>query len=451
MRNALKKTLLAAAAVLIATPAFAETVAIVNARVETVSAAGAIPSGTVVIKDGKIVAVGANVAVPAGARVVDAHGGVVTPGMIAPSSSISVAEVDQIRETRDDRAGANVSAGFDVSYGVNPASALIPLARQTGMTRAVVTPILGRSNFGEDEESRTADYTAGGAGDGRDPGLFAGQAASVRLTTGDPNPVIKARIAVVLDLGEDGSGNAGGGRGASLVLVRAALDSARDYSRNRAAYERGATRDYGLSKVDLEALVPVVEGRTPLLVRVHRASDILEALKLASEYHVKIIIEGGEEAWMVAPELARAGVGVIIDSEADLPRSFETLGSRLDNATRLQAAGVTVAITGARDFTNLRQERFNAGTAVANGLPYQAALASVTLNPAKIWGMADRVGSIEVGKDADLVIWTGDPLELNTWPVAVFIGGVEQPMTSRGLELRDRYMHAADGMPPGYH
>jgi imidazolonepropionase-like amidohydrolase len=450
MKHALKHALLAAAAIMVATPAAAETVAIVNARIETVTAAGPIASGTVVIKDGRIAAVGAGVAAPAGARVVDAHGGVVTPGMIAPTSSISVSEVDQVRETRDDRAGANVSAGFDVQYGVNPASALIPLARQTGITRAVVTPILGRGGFGEDEESRTADYTAGGPED-RDPGLFAGQAAAVRLTTGDANPVIKARIAVVMDLGEDGSGNAGGGRGASLVLVRAALDSARDYSRNRAAYEKGATRDYGLSKVDLEALVPVVEGRTPLLVRVHRASDILEALKLASEYHLKIIIEGAEEGWMVAPELAQAGVGVIVDSEADLPRSFETLGSRLDNAARLQSAGVMVAITGARDFTNLRQERFNAGVAVANGLSYQAALASVTLNPAKLWGMADRVGSIEVGKDADIVVWSGDPLELATYPTAVFIGGVEQPMTSRGLELRDRYMHAPDGMPPAYH
>jgi imidazolonepropionase-like amidohydrolase len=195
----------------------------------------------------------------------------------------------------------------------------------------------------------------------------------------------------------------------------------------------------------------VVQGKVPLLIRVHRASDILQVIRLASEEHVTVIIEGAEEGWMVAPDLARAGIPVIIDSEADLPRDFETLGSRLDNATRLQAAGVLVSITGARDFTNLRQERFNAGTAVANGLSYQAALASVTLNPAKIWGMADRVGSIEVGKDADLVIWSGDPLELASWPVSVFIGGVEQPNTSRGLQLRDRYMHPADGMPPAYH
>ncbi|MDB5430598.1 MAG: amidohydrolase [Caulobacter sp.] len=451
MRNALKKTLLAAAALLIATPAFAETVAIVNARVETVSAAGPIASGSVVIKDGKIVAVGANVAVPAGARVVDAHGGVVTPGMIAPSSSISVAEVDGLRETRDDRAGQYVSAGFDVQYGVNPASALIPLARQTGMTRAVVTPILGRGGFGEDEETRTADYTAGGDDSGRDPGLFAGQAAIVRLTTGDPNPVVRARVAVALDMGQDGARNAGGGRGASIVLIKAAFADARSYAANRAAYERGQTRSYAMSKVDLEALVPVVQGKVPLLIRVHRASDILQVIRLAQEEHVTVIIEGAEEGWMVAPDLARAGIPVIIDSEADLPRDFETLGSRLDNATRLQAAGVLVSITGARDFTNLRQERFNAGTAVANGLPYQAALASVTLNPAKIWGMADRVGSIEVGKDADLVIWSGDPLELASWPVSVFIGGVEQPNTSRGLQLRDRYMHPADGMPPAYH
>lgn len=448
MRTALF-TAAAALALLTAAPALAETVAIVNARIETISA-GPIASGTVVITDGKITAVGANVAAPAGARVVDAKGGVVTPGLIAPSSSLTVSEVDQIRETRDDRAGDNVSAGFDIQYGVNPNSAHIPAARQTGLTRAVVTPILGRGGFGEDHESRTADYTAGGGDDGRDPGLFAGQVAVVKLASGETDLVLKARVAVVLDMGQDGARNAGGGRGASIVLIKAAFEDARSYSRNRAAYDRGETRSYGMSRIDLEALVPVVEGKTPLLIRVHRASDILLALKLAREEKVRIILEGVEEGWMVAPQIAAAGVPVIVDSEADLPRDFETLGSRLDNAARLQAAGVSVSITGARDQTNLRQERFNAGTAVANGLPYQQALASVTLNPAKMWGMADRVGSIEVGKDADLVVWTGDPLELSTWPTAVFIQGVQQPDRSRGLELRDRYAKPADAYPPAY-
>ncbi len=125
--------------------------------------------------------------------------------------------------------------------------------------------------------------------------------------------------------------------------------------------------------------------------------------------------------------------------------------ARLDNAARLQAAGVTIAIEGSRDFDNLRQARFNAGTAVANGLPYGAALAAVTINPARIWGLSDRIGSIEVGKDADVVIWSREPFETSTWPTAVVIAGVEQPKSTRGLELRDRYAKPSDGMPSAYH
>ncbi|PXA75347.1 amidohydrolase, partial [Caulobacter sp. D4A] len=220
--------------------------------------------------------------------------------------------------------------------------------------------------------------------------------------------------------------------------------------RNRAAFEQGATRAYGLSRLDLEALVPVVQGKTPLLIRAHRASDIRLALKLAAEEKIRIVLEGAEEGWIVAPEIARAGVPVIVDTQADLPDSFETLGSRLDNAARLNAAGVTVAINGARDFNNLRQERLNAGLAVANGLPYPAALAAITLTPAKIWGMADKIGSLDVGKTADLVLWTGDPLETTTWANKVFIGGVEQPADSRQTQLRDRYAAGDNGLPPAY-
>ncbi|MDQ0462920.1 imidazolonepropionase-like amidohydrolase [Caulobacter ginsengisoli] len=444
----------AAAALLIAGPAAAETVAIVNARIETVGKAGSIPSGTLVIKDGRIAAVGADVKVPEGARIVDAQGGVVTPGLISPSTNLTVTEVDLIKETRDDGSGTQLSAGFDISYGINPASALIPLARQGGVTRVVVTPTLTGGGDGEDQEeggSADAGLLQGGGGGGKgDPRLFAGQAAIVSLDASDTDPLVKARVAVALDLGQAGAANAGGSRGASLVLVRAALQDARDFNNNRAAYDRGATRDFGLSRVDLEALVPVVQGRIPLLIRVHRASDIRQALKLASDEKIKIIIEGAEEGWLVAADLAAAGVPVIIDTEADLPDQFETLGSRLDNAARLQAAGVLVVIAGSRDFNNLRQARFNAGMSVPYGMTWQQALAAVTLNPAKAWGMADRVGSLEVGKEADVVIWSGDPLDTQSWPTAVFIGGTQQPMTSRAQQLRDRYAKPDNGYPVQY-
>lgn len=446
----MKRALIVLAALAAASPAAAETVAIVNARIETASPAGIIPSGTIVLRDGRIAAVGAGVTAPADARVINARGGVVTPGLIAPSSNLSVSEVELVASTRDDGSG-KLSAGFDISYGVNPASPMIPLARQTGLTRVVVTPVLSRGGGGHQDDSGAEDFAGGGGGgaDG-DPSMFAGQAAIVTLAANDQDPVARARVAVTLDLGEAGARNAGGSRGAALVLVRAAFQDARALARNRNAYERGDSREFGLSRIDLEALIPVVEGRVPLLVRVHRASDILQVLRLAREEKIKVILEGAEEGWLVAGEIAAAGVPVILDSQADLPDSFESLGARLDNAARLRAAGVTIAIMGSRDVNNLRQQRFNAGLAVANGLPRDQAMAAITSDVARMWGMTG-VGTLSVGQEADVVLWTGDPLETSTWPLAVFIGGVEQPADTRAFELRDRYLKpAASGYPPAY-
>ena len=448
----IRSLLLASAACALALPAAAETVAIVNARIEPVSSA-TIPNGTLVIRDGKIAAVGAGVAVPAGARVVDAKGGVVTPGLIAPSSNLGASEIGGVRETRDDGTGNALSAAFDIAYGVNPASPMIGLARDGGITSSAVTPVLSGTGGGAHEHADDGvveEMTAGKSGDG-DPPLFGGQAAFIRLKAGASDIVEASKLAVTVSLGESGARAAGGSRGADLVLIRSALEDARAFAARRAAFEQGATRDFGLSRLDLQALVPVVQGKTPLLIRVSRAADIRQALKLAAEERIKIVLEGVEEGWMVASEIAKAGVPVIVDPQADLPDSFEALGARLDNAARLNAAGVAVAINGARDFNNLRQERLNAGLAVANGLPYGAALASVTLVPARIWGQDGKVGSLEVGKLADVVVWNGDPLETTSWPLNVFVGGVEQPKDSRQDQLKARYV-ASDqsGYPPAY-
>lgn len=432
--------LAAASALALAGPALAETVAITGARIETAGPAGAVPNGTVVITDGRITAVGAGVRVPAGARVIDGAGKVVTPGLVAASTNLTVAELDNVRETRDDVPGAGLSAGFDIAYGVNPASILIPLARQTGVTRAVVTPAPVRGGFGEEdtELGLAQDYTAGGGETAhRDPGLFGGQAAIVRLADGDPDPVVRPRVAVTLDIGRNGATST---RGTVFVLMRSALAEARQFARNRPAFDRGAEIPSRYTREDLEALLPVAEGRVPFLVRVHRAADIRQVLRFAREERVRVMLEGAEEGWMVAGELAAAHVPVIVDAQEDLPQNFDQLGSRLDNAARLQAAGVAVAIEGSRDFNNLREARFNAGTAVANGLPYEAAIASLTSVPARMWGFGDRSGSLEPGKEADVVVWSGDPLEVTAYPEAVFVAGREQPMTSRGQQLRDRYL-----------
>lgn len=434
---------------MLALSAGAETIAITHAKIETVSSAGTIDDGTLLLKDGKIVAVGAHVSVPASARVIDAKGGVVTPGIFAVSSDLSVLEVEGVRTTHEE--SAKLGAAFDVQYGVNPASTLIPLARQGGVTRAMVTPVAPQGGEGDRDENAGQEYTAGNTHDGVNASsLFAGLAAGVRLKVGDAEPVFAPKAAMVVDLGDDGA-RVAGSHGAALQLLKSALDDARLYAKRRGAYENGQSRSFALAREEMEALQPVLGGKIPLLARVHSAGDIRQLLKLAAQEHIKLVLEGAEEGWLVAEALAASKTPVIIDTEADLPQQFETLGARLDNAARLQKAGVLVAITGNHSFAMLRQARFNAGTAVANGLGYEDALAAVTLNPARIWGLSERLGSLTPGKEADVVIWNGDPLETSTWPTTVFIAGVEQPQGSRAFQLRDRYLHPDDGLPPAYH
>jgi imidazolonepropionase-like amidohydrolase len=421
--------LLALAAAL---PAAAETVAITNAHILSMGSAGDIASGTIVMRDGKIVSVGSGGA-PAGARVVDAKGAIVTPGLVAPDTSLTITEVGGVPETNDSAtSNRRVSAAYDVQYSVNPDSPLVQTARLTGITRAIVTPGYSRRG-GADREL-----------------IFAGEGAVVQLSH-QGEPVVRPKAVMVLDLGESGAQHAGGGRSATFVELKSDLEQARDFARNRAAFEHGQSRPYDLSPEDLDALLPVAEGRMPLLVHVHRASDIHQILKLGREQGLKLIFEGAEEGWLVAGEIAAAHVPVIVDTEQDLPSSFEALGTRIDNATLLASAGVQVSIEGSRDFDNMRQARFNAGVAVSYGLPYAQALAAVTVNPARIYGEDASVGALEPGKDADVVIWDGDPLEVTSAPTAVFIRGAEQPMSSRDHELRDRYLSQDTAYPAAYH
>jgi imidazolonepropionase-like amidohydrolase len=174
-------------------------------------------------------------------------------------------------------------------------------------------------------------------------------------------------------------------------------------------------------------------------VIVHRASDISDILALAREQHLRLILEGASEAWRVADAIARAHVPVVLVPVRNLPASFAQLGATLENARRLQAAGVIVAFEGNGN-TRERELRYNAGNAVAVGLPWREGLAAITINPARIFGIADRVGSLEPGKDADLVIWSGDPLDTLGRADAIFIRGRAQPMVSRQTLLRDRYL-----------
>jgi len=421
------------AAALAVSPAalMAETLAITNAHILTEGPAGEIASGTIVVRDGKIIAVGAGVTAPAGARIIDAHGGIATPGLIAIGAPIGLSEVSEgVPETDDSSTASDlISAAFDVQYAVNPNSLAIPIARLGGITDAILTPGERRSR-----ETRSESL------------MFNGQAAVIDLGSG-MDILEKTQAGMALDMGEDGARRAGGSRAAQIVILKGLIHNVRDYEKTKANYDLGLSRALGLSEPDLEALIPVVEGREPLIVSVHRAADILQVLKLARDEKLNIILEGAEEGYMVAPQIAAAHVPVTVHAFEDLPSSFDQIGATLTNPARLAAAGVTLAIENPSFYTGARTPRIDAGRAVAHGLPMSVALASITITPAKIFGVADRIGSLEAGKDADIVVWSGDPLEPLSAPTAILVKGVEEPLRDRDLDLRDRYMAIA-GLKP---
>jgi imidazolonepropionase-like amidohydrolase len=387
-------------------------VAITGATVHTMGPAGTLHGATVLIAGGRIQAVGAGIAVPAGARRIDAAGKVVTPGLLDSLTQLGLVEVNAVEDTEDaTNADPQVSAGFEVTDGINSRSMLLPINRVEGITRAVSAPAVGKS-------------------------LFLGQGAVIHLG-GGPQTVVRRSVAQFVALGEGGARLAGGTRGAAAMRLREALRDALDYDANRAAYDRAERRPYSLPRLDLEALLPVARGEQPLVVLVNRASDIEQVLELARRMKLRLILAGAAEGWEVAGEIAAARVPVLLDPLANLPQSFEEMGATLENAARLARAGVTLGFfTG--DSHNSRNLRQAAGNAVAYGLPWDAALAAMTVNPARIWGL-DDYGTLEPGKDADVVIWDGDPLQVTSAAERVFIRGLEMPRDSRQIRLRDRY------------
>ena len=411
-------------------PALAGTTAIVGGKVHTVGPQGTIENGTVLIVDGRIAAVGDDVAVPAGAETIDASGKIVTPGLFSPFGQLGLVEVGMSAGPLDyAQRGDQFTAGFDVADAYNPRSSLIAINRIEGVTRAVIAPTPGYPN-----ES--------GAGH-----IIAGLAAVVNL--GDDNVLDQRAAAMVVTLGEYGAALSGGTRAAAWLMLRNALDEALDYREHKGDFERGMRRDYVYSMHDLEALQGVINGNTPMIVGIDRASDIAVLIALVNEYGVTAIISGGSEAWMLASEIAAAGIAVIAGPTANLPGNFDRINARLGTASILIDAGVKVAIADSDAQThNAGNITQSAGNAVALGLDWDAALRAITLSPAEIFGMAATVGSIESGKAADIVIWPGDPLELTNFPEQVFINGEAIPMESRQTLLRDRYLKA--DKPPAY-
>jgi len=403
---------------LTAVPATAQVLAITGGRVFPVSGPP-IDGGTVIVTNGKITAVGANLSIPDGAQRIDASGKWVTPGFINSSTQLGVIEVSQVSNTRDmsARGKDNIAAAFTVWEGLNPNSVMLAPARNEGITTVAVLP-------------------AGG--------LVSGQAALLNVVPGTTTDmIIRAPIAMVAEIGDASSAGVSS-RGELVVKLRELLEDTRFFQTRRAAYERAETRDFAASRLDLQAMIPVIEGRLPLIITVDRASDIDAALRVAREFNLRIIIGGGAEAWMMADRLAAARVPVLTGAMNNIPGGFAALGQRQENAALLRRAGVAVALIGnagggdeeAFNVRNLKQE---AGNAVAYGMTWDDALRAVTMTPAEVFGVSNRLGSLQPGRDANVVIWSGDPFEFTTRAERVFINGREYPGMTRQDMLTERY------------
>lgn len=412
-------------ALTIGASASAQTVAITGGTIYPVSGP-AIEHGTVLMRDGRIVAIGSNVAVPGDAQRIDATGKILTPGLVNAATQLSVVDIGAVAATRNvsARGREGIAASFTVWDGLNPVSVLIPPARAAGITSVVIAPR---------------------------GGIISGQAAVLHLVDGTAaDMVMRSPVAMVGQIGNAQQVNLQS-RGELMLRLREVLDDARAYSHRKSDYERAQTRQFAASRLDLEALGPVLDGRVPLLLDADRASDIESAMKLARDYNLKLIVAGAAEAWMVADKLAAAHIPVLTGAMNNIPLSFSSLGTRQENAALLRRAGVTVVLVGNagggdEEGFNVRNVRYEAGNAVAYGMSHDDALRAITLTPAEVFGVADRVGSLQPGKDADIVVWSGDPFEFATQPEHVFIRGREVTGLTRQDMLEQRYK----SLPPDY-
>ncbi len=396
----------------------ASDILIKNARIVDGSERGQNELTDILVKGSMIVGLGSGLSAPQDGRVIDANGRPVSPGLFNADTQLGIVELGSVAGTVDSStSNENITASLQVSDAFNPSSVAVTYNRSLGITHSLIQPSNGT-------------------------GIFAGSAAVVKLSNSG-NIVVK-KAAMVVSLGQAGSELAGGSRAAAMSLLREAIEDARDYSKNRDSYASGSRRDYSLSRHDLDALVEVVQRRQPLLVRVERSADIERVLEFAREQKIALILSGASEGWRIADKIAEAKVPVIFDPINNLPSSYETLGSRLDNARLLHDAGVKLMFTGMgwQNTHNAYLVRQSAGNAVANGLPYNVAIQAITSNPAQIFGLPGY-GQIKVGAEATLVLWSGDPLEVMSNPDLVLIDGQEYSLESRATRLRDRYYQRA--------
>jgi imidazolonepropionase-like amidohydrolase len=396
----------------------AQTIAITGGTVYPVSGPK-LANATVLVRDGRVAAVGTNVVIPQDATRIDATGKWVTPGLIDGAGQLGLVEISAVPGTREASVqGDTIAAAFNVAEGINPASTLIPVTRIEGITTALASPT---------------------------GNLVSGQAVLIDLDGATiEQMLVRSPVAVVADLSESAKEDAGGSRARVAERLRQVFRDALEYERRKTDFSRAQMRSLSASAQDLEALLPVLHGRESLIAIANRQSDIETALRLAKEFKLRLILGGGAEGWEIGGAIAAAGVPVLVEPMDNIP-GYDALGIRYENAAFLVKAGVKVALleTDTHQSRNLRQQ---AGNAVSYGLAWDQALRAVTLSPAEIFGVADRYGSLEPGKVANVVVWSGDPFEFTTGVEHVLIRGKEIPLRSRQTELFERYKK----LPPSY-
>lgn len=393
---------------LAASSAHAADVLIRDATVHTMTAAGALEHTDILIRNGRIAELGAHLAAPSGAEVIEASGRAVTPGLFGGIGRLGIEEIGLEPSVDDYALKLNaMRPEFDVTLAFDPDSAVLGVARLGGVTFAQLAP---------SSEAKGS--------------IVSGQGALVRL-----DGAIAPGRTLFIDMGGDANPLSGGSRAAQYMLIAQALAEVRSPKEILMNDERL------LTPAGRQTLAAYLSGSRRVVFKVNRAADIRQVIRFAQKEKLAVAIRGGAEGWRVAAELAAAKIPVILDPLDDLPESFDTVGATLENAARLNRAGVTVAFSfNDPEPHNIRKLRQAAGIAVANGLPHEAALAALTRAPAEIFGVAAENGSLARGRPADLVLWSGDPLEVTSLPDAVFVQGVAQPMRSRQTELRDRYL-----------
>jgi hypothetical protein len=397
--------------------AAAEAIFVNDATVHTMGRQATLQGADVLVRGGRIKAIGMELPVPADAIVIEAAGRPLTPGFFAGITQLGLVEIS-LEEASVDGA-LNIEGlrpEFDVTSAYNPWSSLIPVTRIEGYTWT----LLGASRSGS---------------------IVGGQGRAAALN-GAYQPFLGGPVLFV-DIGADAAAQSGGSRAAQWMLLEQALTE---------STVQGADVAWApaplLTLAGRKAMERYRSGGITIF-EVDRASDILQVLEFSTRHGLKPVISGGSEAWMLAERLAEAGVPVLLNALDNLPGSFDRLGARLDNAAILHSAGVTLAFTGPETH-QARKLRQLAGNAVAHGLPYEAGLAAMTVNPALIFELGDGFGALESGSRADLVLWSDDPLEVTAVAEQVIIEGRLVPMVSRQTLLRDRYLQQDPPLPRAY-